>query len=103
MKIERRIREFLKTSGGDLPWPFGVRIDRELSPRGLVVFGSMGVVEKLSVSKFNPYKTERDQALLRWNLAGISQSVLSELSGLSRSTISRIILKMRKAQNGCEV
>lgn len=74
-------------------WPYG--FDEKQAPSNAIeVWKLLSKVERLLISRFNPSRVSRDETLRSLNEdLKLDQKILVRLSGLSRSTISRILAK----------
>ena len=89
------IKRFAKERGGDLPWDFGSN-PGGLSKKSRIIWEMLSIENKLLISKFNPFLGDRNLGLRRLNRRGLSQKILSEISGLGLSMIKRITAGARK-------
>jgi len=83
-------------SGGkdNLLWPYGFDEKHASSPSVVEAWKLLSKVERLLISRFNPSRVSRDMALRTLNKdLNLDQIILVHLSGLSRSTVSRILAK----------
>jgi len=89
MSIRDRILAIVES--GEPLWDYGLDIDRA-SQEALSAWRLLNRSERLIVSKLNPAKDLRDEMIRTLSREfGFRQVVLVQLSGLSRSHISRIL------------
>jgi hypothetical protein len=62
----------------------------ELSKEAQQIFLDLGPEERKLISRDSPYRRDRGRLLRRLFRRGVKQIVLTEVSGMSRSEISRI-------------
>jgi len=62
-----------------------------LSPEAQAVWERLDVETKRNIQKTNPFKINRDQAILELKAKGLRAEILSELTGLGRSSLYRIV------------
>jgi hypothetical protein len=89
MSLFTKLRRLFRFKRHSTCSPIGLRWER-LSPRARGAAKRLTYDELLTISKFNPFKAERNAALRKWKRKGMSQAVLSELSGLSRRHVEVI-------------
>ena len=73
------------------PWPLGFDPAR-ISLNASRARKALSIKDLLIVSRYNPFKGQRDLKILELHEKGLPQSIIVELSGLGDSSISRIIL-----------
>jgi len=93
MDILERIERYIMDVGKH-PWAFGCNVN-EISEKSLIAWHLLSVLERLAISKDNPFIPERKEILLKLRHQGFSQSVLSDLSGLAPVTIKRLSPKKK--------
>ncbi len=77
-----------------LPWPFGYNAVGSASNAPLA-WAVLTLKEKLAISRFNPFKRERNEAIIALYKRGLTQKILRDLSGLHLHTIEKITRKKR--------
>ncbi len=90
---------------GKLPWPFGYNAVGSASNAPLA-WAVLTLEEKLAISRHNPFKRERNEALIGLHERGLTQEILRDLSGLHLHTIERITKKKRskrRYEGGIEI
>jgi hypothetical protein len=91
MQLEDRLTEFWGSEDQPLPWPVGLD-EGKASQRALAAAKILGREELLAVSKFNPFREDRDKAIRKLRRRRrLPIWVLGELSGFCRGTVSRIL------------
>lgn len=91
MDIKERLEEYLKKNNAQLPWPYGISGDA--SERANTIWNTLSQIEKLSISKHNPYGKDRNKIIHELHRRGIPQVVLVEMSGLSFSVVRFVTYK----------
>ena len=94
MEIKERIEAYCEKYNEQLPWPYGMAC--EASKKAQTTWNTLNQVERLAISKHNPFKTDRNMIIKDLNRKGIPQRVLCEMSGLSMSVIKIVTLKIKK-------
>ncbi len=90
MQLEERLTEFWGSEDRPLPWPIGLN-EGKASPRALAAAKILGREELLAISKFNPFRGERDRAIRKLRQRRLPIWLVAELSGYCRGTIGRIL------------
>lgn len=67
--------------------------DRNLSPEALEAWNQLNEETRKVIQKHNPFKWNRDRAILELKAKGIRSEILAELTGLNRGSIFRIAKK----------
>jgi hypothetical protein len=97
MELFSRLKTYLG-KGKPQPWPYGISQDpSENAKRAWQVLGG---AEKLMISCHSPFKRGRAKKLRELHEQGLNVDLLSELSGISRSVISRNVSRSRRKDEG---
>jgi len=92
-----RLREQFIDVEGELPWAFG--FDPQGGSRAeLSIRRTFKPEELLAISKHNPFIKERNKVIAALPALGLTTAQLVKLTGLSRSTIFRIMAGFRKGE-----
>jgi len=83
----RHLRAVLKSNLQ--AWPVGCD-KKALSEKAKGVWQVLPSTQRLLISKFNPFRSIRNRAILYLINQGLSHQIISEVSGLSIVTIRRI-------------
>jgi hypothetical protein len=92
MDLFARLKKYL-AKGKAAPWPYGLCGDP--SERAMRAWEVLGGSEKLMISCHSPFVRGRYCKLAELYRQGLSLDVLNEISGVSRSTLSRNLPKLR--------
>jgi hypothetical protein len=68
----------------------------QLSPKAKVVWGRLDSKTKMVIQSDYPFKRDRNEAIYKLRLRGAEIPVLSEITGLSKVAISRILETVKK-------
>ena len=88
--IIKRLRQQLKEGQGAIPWPFGFDTEKDSSADS-AIRRLFKPEELLVISKHNPFLKDRNREIRRIAATGLPYLAITRLSGLSRSTVIRII------------
>lgn len=98
MRYKDRIRKARQNGEGKPPWPFGLK--EGASEKVRAIWESLTEAQRLCMSKHNPFRKERDSLLIQLHRAGYPCTLLSDLSGLSSTSVSRITQPKKKISPG---
>jgi hypothetical protein len=99
MELFSRLKTYLG-KGKPQPWPYGISQDpSENAKRAWQVLGG---AEKLMISCHSPFKRGRNKKLRELNEQGLGIDLLCEISGVSRSVISKSVKGSRRKNEGRE-
>ena len=79
------------------PWAFGFN-PQAATPQARVVWAALSSDLQLALSTHSPFAKLRGQAVFELSRRGMTGRLLAELTGLSTSSISRIVVRGRKCQ-----
>jgi hypothetical protein len=65
-----------------------------LSPEAKRVWESLDEEQKIAIQKDNPFRNERDNAIYGLSKRGVKIDILAEITGVSRSEVQRIIIRL---------
>jgi len=88
--ILKRIRSCLENIEGREPWPYGFDGEKA-SPKAKSAWAALSIEERLAISRYNPYRHERNAMLLELSRRGLTQSIISEISGVPIRTVEKIM------------
>jgi len=88
MDIIERINYFLERKPGKLPWAHGCDPEK-ISKEALVIWKLLTEPERLLISRNCPLKRSRNRILFELKKLGVEAVILCELSGLSKSYITK--------------
>jgi len=91
MDLIKLIKIYLTENDQKIPWDYGLK--SQASKRAIAAWSMLDVAKRLMISIHNPYKDERNKAIYNLNRKGITQEIISEISGISVSTVDRAIYK----------
>lgn len=97
-RLRNWIRRYVREHNGGNPWPMAVEDPDRLSSRARRVWAVLPVEDRLILSAKSPFKQARIDLLRELRALKTSQSVLSEVSGLAKSTIGRVFLFLKDAE-----
>ena len=89
MDIRCRVRNLIEHSDGGPPWAFGFDPTNG-TPEAIVVWRSLTLEEKLLISKYSPFRVERNELIRQLKELRISQKVICELSGLRMDQLKHV-------------
>ena len=97
MELFDRISGYLRREHGKLPWSCGFIPDKA-SEKAASAWEILSQEERLMISRYSPFKRVRNQLICDLHRLGLTQAILSELSGIPQRTIEYITArKKRKA------
>ena len=97
MDLLQRVRGALKNIEGREPWDYGFD-GRKANLKAKSAWAALTIEERLGVSRYNPYRVER-ALLCELYQKGLTQAVLSQISGLSLRSIEKITGGKRNEQD----
>ena len=74
------------------PWPYGFN-PRRGSEAGKRAWRTLSIRERLMISCHNPFRGQREAMIFELSNRGLPQSIIVELSGISKASVSRIVLR----------
>lgn len=103
MEIYSRLEKLIADPGVNLPWPYGFD-PKTGSEEARAVWHLLTEVERLAISRHNPFKLERDKAISVVRASGVSWATLVQLTGFSWSSLFRIVrpIQMKRRKNNRE-
>jgi hypothetical protein len=69
--------------------------DSQLSPEARVVWDRLDEKTKNDIQKDNPFRKDRNQAILELRERGVKWTILTEITGLSRNQIISIVTQKK--------